>query len=30
MITVLDPWISYEGMKTDYADDLMLAEHLAQ
>ena len=30
MITVLDPWISYEGMMIDYADDPMLAEHLEQ
>ena len=30
MITVLDPRISYEGMKIDYANDPMLAEHLKQ
>ena len=30
MITVLDPRISYEGMKIDYADDPMLSEHLEQ
>ena len=30
MITVLDLQISYEGMKIDYANDLMLAEHLEQ
>ncbi|KAF8808833.1 hypothetical protein BYT27DRAFT_7285520 [Phlegmacium glaucopus] len=30
MIIVLDPQISYEGMKIDYADDPALSEHLNQ
>jgi hAT family C-terminal dimerisation region len=28
VIQVLDPWISYEGMKIDFTDDSMLSEHL--
>ena len=28
ILLVLDPRISYEGMKVDYADDPMLSEHL--
>lgn len=28
MLLVLDPRISYEGMKADYVDDLMLSNHL--
>lgn len=27
---MLDPRISYEGVKADYADDLMLSDHLEQ
>ena len=27
---MLDPRISYEGMKADYADDLMLSDHLKE
>jgi hypothetical protein len=30
LLPVLDPQISYEGMKADYADDLMLSNHLEQ
>src|SRR5258708_30855241 len=30
MLLVLDPQISYEGIKTEYADDLMLSNHLKQ
>ena len=30
MLLVLDPRISYEGIKTEYADDLMLSDHLEQ
>jgi hypothetical protein len=29
-LSVLDPWISYEGLKADYADDFMLSDHLEQ
>jgi hypothetical protein len=29
-LSVLDPWISYEALKTDYVDDLMLSDHLEQ
>jgi hypothetical protein len=29
-LSVLDPRISYEGLKADYADDLMLSDHLEQ
>ena len=30
MLLVLDPRISYDGMKTDSADDPILADHLEQ
>jgi hypothetical protein len=30
MFPVLDPRISYEGMKVDYADDLILSDHLKE
>ena len=30
MLLVLDPWISYDVMKTDYANDPILADHLEQ
>jgi hypothetical protein len=29
-LLVLNPWISYKGLKTDYADVLMLSDHLKQ
>jgi hypothetical protein len=30
LLPVLDPQISYEGMRADYADDLALCDHLEQ
>ena len=30
MLLVLDPWISYNSMKADYVDNLMLSDHLEQ
>ena len=30
MLLVLDPWISYDSMKTDYTNDPILADHLEQ
>jgi hypothetical protein len=30
MPLVLDPWISYDSMKTDYANDPILVDHLEQ
>jgi hypothetical protein len=30
MLPVLDPRISYEGMKVDYVDDLILSDHLEE
>jgi len=30
LLPVLDPWISYEGMKVDYADNPILSDHLEE
>ena len=30
LLSVLDPWISYEGMKVDYADNPILSNHLEE